>query len=196
MKVVASKIVLFLFMFFFFAWSSFKAVEHSSLLWCMRAFVGLVGSICVFRSAPHRTRDTSTVALFVSWASVICPLLYSYNYTDNNDLYLVLTVAGLAISGISLLELDKSFGIVPGFRELKTSGLYRIVRHPIYAGYLLASLGWLLYTPSLGNCFVYLAQFFFTVTRIHFEERLLQSSCPEYAEYKNLTKFKLIPLVF
>ena len=36
-------------------------------------------------------------------------------------------------------------------RQLKTSGLYRLVRHPLYASYLLSYLGYVLANTNLRN---------------------------------------------
>jgi protein-S-isoprenylcysteine O-methyltransferase Ste14 len=79
--------------------------------------------------------------------------------------------------------------------ELVTSGPYRLVRHPIYAGILVAGLGtaiglsWLWLAPvALGAIyFVYAA----TV-----EERYLTNQFPDaYPAYKRSTKM-LVPFVF
>jgi len=78
--------------------------------------------------------------------------------------------------------------------ELVTSGPYRLVRHPIYSGLLLAVLGtalatdihWLIVFGIVGVYFVYSARV---------EERLLSSSFPTaYSNYKMKTKM-LIPFV-
>lgn len=79
--------------------------------------------------------------------------------------------------------------------ELVTSGPYRLVRHPIYSGILLAGLGtavslswlWLIALALVGISFVYSA----TV-----EERYLTEQFPDtYPTYKRSTKM-LVPLVF
>ena len=79
--------------------------------------------------------------------------------------------------------------------ELVTSGPYRLVRHPIYSGILVASIGtavalswlWLTALALAGIYFVYAA----TV-----EERYLTEQFPDdYPPYKRSTKM-LVPFLF
>jgi protein-S-isoprenylcysteine O-methyltransferase Ste14 len=79
--------------------------------------------------------------------------------------------------------------------ELVTSGPYRLVRHPIYFGFLLAGVGtavslswtWLIAVALVGVYFVYSA----TV-----EERNLTEQFPvAYPEYRRSTKM-LVPYIF
>lgn len=111
---------------------------------------------------------------------------------------LVLFASGLGVAVWARIYLGRNWGMPMTERaepELVTSGPYRLVRHPIYSGLLLALLGtalatnlyWLLALAFLGAYFTYSA----TV-----EERLLTASFPgEYASYKAHTKM-LIPFVF
>jgi protein-S-isoprenylcysteine O-methyltransferase Ste14 len=57
----------------------------------------------------------------------------------------LLVTLGIAIDVWGYLVLCRSFGIVPEARELKTTGPYRWVRHPVYLGQFLAQAGVLLF---------------------------------------------------
>jgi len=91
--------------------------------------------------------------------------------------------------------LGRSFGIVAANRGIVSSGPYRLVRHPIYLGYLVTHLGFLLSNMSARNAAIYAAVYFFQVARIRAEERLLASD-GEYREYLSCVKYRLIPGVF
>ena len=93
------------------------------------------------------------------------------------------------------LFLRRSFGIAPANRGIKTGGMYRIVRHPIYAGYLLAHVGALLLIPSLLNLAIYAISWAAQIPRILAEERLLGQSAA-YRDYMTRTRWRLIPGVF
>jgi len=61
----------------------------------------------------------------------------------------MLMLMGLLAQISGKLSLWRSFGLVPANRGVRTHGLYRVVRHPIYAGYTLTHIGFLLGFPSL-----------------------------------------------
>ncbi len=93
------------------------------------------------------------------------------------------------------LVLRRSFGIAPANRGIKRSGPYRLVRHPIYAGYLIAHIGVMMVMPSLLNLTIYIIGWWAQVLRLLAEERLL-SEDPAYREFKSETRWRLIPGVF
>src|SRR5918997_5114714 len=65
-----------------------------------------------------------------------------------------LMLAGLALQISAKLTLRRSFGVVAANRGVKMSGPYRLVRHPMYAGYLMTQIAFLLNHPSLWNAAV------------------------------------------
>ena len=79
--------------------------------------------------------------------------------------------------------------------QLIQTGLYKLVRHPIYFGVILVSFGWAgieqtIYTLVLA----FIVPIFFDL-KSRQEERWLTQKFSEYAEYKMTTK-KLIPFVY
>ena len=58
---------------------------------------------------------------------------------------------GLYVQISGKVILGRSFGVIAANRGIKVAGPYRIVRHPIYAGYIIIHLGFLLAFPSLWN---------------------------------------------
>jgi protein-S-isoprenylcysteine O-methyltransferase Ste14 len=77
-----------------------------------------------------------------------------------------------------------------------STGLYAIVRHPLYSGALLL----LAFTPlALGSYWtmlVILPLFPVLVWRLLDEERFLKQNLPGYAEYCHSTRFRLIPWIW
>lgn len=106
---------------------------------------------------------------------------------------LVFTGAILQLAGI--LSLNRSFAIVASRRVIKTRGMYRFVRHPMYASYALIYFGYLLLSFDVGNLFWCILAFVLFVLRINSEERHLQVDS-EYCSYKERVKYRLIPFVY
>lgn len=92
---------------------------------------------------------------------------------------LVVAVAGASGLGTSLTPMPTP----SASSQLRTGGLYRYVRHPIYAGLLLASLGEVVRSASGWKVAAFLALFALFTVKARFEERLLAERYPEYASY-------------
>lgn len=93
------------------------------------------------------------------------------------------------------IALGRSFGIVAANRGVVSSGPYRLVRHPIYLGYLVTHAGFLLSNTSVRNVAIYAAAYVFQFARIHAEERILGQD-GEYREYLRSVRYRLIPGVY
>lgn len=108
---------------------------------------------------------------------------------------LVLMLTGLTMQIAAKLVLNRSFGMVAANRGIKIGGPYRIVRHPMYAGYLLTQIAFLLANFSLWNSSVYAFGFGLQIMRILAEEQILMQD-PTYREFAAKTQYRLIPGVY
>jgi protein-S-isoprenylcysteine O-methyltransferase Ste14 len=106
--------------------------------------------------------------------------------------------AGIAVKAIFDLG-RKQLSIwpapVPG-AELKTGGLYNVVRHPLYAGVLLSTFGYATATASPERVALAVAFAVFLAKKISVEEEYLCDTYPEYPSYQDNVPFKLIPRIF
>lgn len=93
------------------------------------------------------------------------------------------------------LSLRRSFGIAPANRGIKSDGMYRFVRHPMYAGYLVVHIGILMLMPSVINLLVYAIGWWAQILRLKAEEALL-SQDEAYAAYMAKVRYRLIPGLF
>jgi protein-S-isoprenylcysteine O-methyltransferase Ste14 len=103
-----------------------------------------------------------------------------------------LLVMGLVVQMWAKLTLGRSLGLVPAHRGLKLSGPYRYVRHPMYGGYLLSHLAYLLVNPTWWNFAVYGLCYGLQFPRLLAEERLLRRD-PRYGAYESEVRSRLIP---
>ena len=106
-----------------------------------------------------------------------------------------LVILGNVIQIAAKLFLRRSFGIAPANRGIKTDGMYRFVRHPMYAGYALVHLGILALMPTLLNLTIYAIGWWAQILRLLAEERLL-SEDPAYRDFMTKTRWRLIPGLF
>ena len=105
---------------------------------------------------------------------------------------LVLMAAGLAFSISAKIFLRRSFGILPANRGVQLGGPYRLVRHPMYAGYVLTHAGFLISSFELRNILAYAACWTAMALRIRAEEAIL-SRDPAYRAYQANVRSRLIP---
>lgn len=106
-----------------------------------------------------------------------------------------LLVFGVMLQIASTLSLNRSFAIVASLRTVKTKGMYRIVRHPMYASYSISLLGYLLFNASIFNLFCFIATLIYFYFRIEEEEKLLSHDV-RYIAYKQHVRYRLIPLIY
>ena len=76
------------------------------------------------------------------------------------------------------------------------TGLYGIVRHPMYAVTLLLFLSMPLVLGSLISFAIFLVYPFIIAKRIRNEEKVLEEQLPGYREYKQKVKYRMIPFIW
>lgn len=124
------------------------------------------------------------------------PMLIAPVTADNEVVILMLLqFFGIFMATIATISLNTSFAIVPAIRNIKTGGLYSIIRHPIYFSYFLTFTCVVLQNFSLVNIVVLLALYATDIYRIKAEEKIL-SEDPGYDLYKMRVRYRLIPFVW
>ena len=76
------------------------------------------------------------------------------------------------------------------------TGLYGIVRHPMYSVTLLLFLSMPLVLGSLFSFFIFLAYPFIIAKRIRNEEEVLTRELTGYKQYKEKVKYRIIPFIW
>jgi protein-S-isoprenylcysteine O-methyltransferase Ste14 len=107
----------------------------------------------------------------------------------------ILSAAGLGLVIVGKMALGRSFGIAPANRGVVMRGPYVVVRHPIYAGYLLTHIAFLLAHPTPWNAAVLVVADSALVIRALIEERVLGADA-EYQSYCRRVGWHLVPGVF
>jgi protein-S-isoprenylcysteine O-methyltransferase Ste14 len=78
---------------------------------------------------------------------------------------------------------------------VRRGGPYQLVRHPMYSGYVVTQLGFLLLNPSLWNAAVYALAWTTLVMRIGEEEKFLSQDIA-YRDYQADVRYRLIPGIY
>ena len=76
------------------------------------------------------------------------------------------------------------------------TGLYGVVRHPMYSATLLLFLSMPLVLGSVYSFVIFLAYPFIIAKRIKHEEEFLEKELKGYKEYKQKVKYRLIPFIW
>lgn len=93
------------------------------------------------------------------------------------------------------IYLSRTIEVQEGQKVIDT-GLYAIVRHPMYAVTLLLFLSMPLVLGSVISFVIFLTYPFIIAKRIRNEEELLEKELAGYSEYKEKVKYRLIPFVW
>jgi protein-S-isoprenylcysteine O-methyltransferase Ste14 len=183
-----------LFGFFAYAhFSKFQATREWALL-LMVVSETLTAAFFVFRSGP-KTVSESPFDWLIAIAGTFAPLFLrpvSWGVFPAGSIAIAL---GTALQIVSLLSLNRSFALVAAKREIKTSWMYRIIRHPLYGSYFLIFTGYVLAHTTATNLLVYCLTMGFLCMRIFREERHL-SADPSYRAYMLEVRYRLVPFVF
>ncbi len=107
-----------------------------------------------------------------------------------------LQLASMAWQFTAKVFLGRSFGLLPAQRGLVTAGPYRIVRHPIYFGYLIGHIGFLLANFTWRNAAVLALLYAAQVVRIRREEAILAATDAGYPGYQQRVRWRLLPFVY
>jgi protein-S-isoprenylcysteine O-methyltransferase Ste14 len=173
-------------------------------LWIILVLYLIVSAVGVKRDVHDNLLPSIILALAII-AAFLLPHLPLFDFVNFAPVNQTLSVIGISICIAGMIfffwarqtlgkNWSKTVTIKEG-HELVTSGPYRLVRHPIYTGGLIAAIGsaivaggaWVFLLIILGSLFIW---------RVGAEDKLMAQQFPnEYPEYKKRTK-ALIPFLF
>ena len=103
---------------------------------------------------------------------------------------LAVMAGGLLIGGLALRDLGASLTAMPHPREdaeFVDAGIYRVVRHPMYAALITTAIGWVLVTTSVPAAVAAVALAVWLDLKSRREEAWLLGRYPEYEGYRRRT---------
>lgn len=110
----------------------------------------------------------------------------------------VLVAVGLVVAQLVVIQNGYAAATitVEAGQRLVTTGLYGLVRHPMYVGGLVMMLGTPLALDSYWGLAVLVPSVVVLGARIVDEERMLTEQLPGYREYRQRVRYRLIPNVW
>mgnify|MGYP002385616438 FL=1 len=91
--------------------------------------------------------------------------------------------------------LSRTIEVQQGQQVIDT-GLYGIVRHPMYSATIILFLSMPLVLGSLLSFAIFLAYPAIIVKRLRNEEKILEAELPGYSDYEKKVRYRLIPFVW
>lgn len=134
---------------------------------------------------------------------ILCGLHHRFGWKPEMPAWAVIAASVLFLAGYAMYAevlrentyLARTVSVQEGQRVIDT-GLYGVVRHPMYLATLLMFLSMPLVLGSLWGFLVFLAYPVLIAVRIRNEEQVLSEGLTGYRDYQQKVKYRLIPLIW
>ena len=155
----------------------------------------VVAVFLVIRRNPKETHHSWQTWITTALGTLAPFLLRPLDATADVLIGNIFQITGFTLQIMALLALNRSLGLLPAYRGIKSSGMYGWVRHPLYMAYLVTYLGFFINNPGVANGVVIVSGTAFLMMRIYYEEALL-FRYKDYVQYAHKTRWRLIPAVW
>jgi protein-S-isoprenylcysteine O-methyltransferase Ste14 len=174
-KIDYKKYVGSLIMFSFAVLSILRWNRSGELFFLLLSFRDLVASYFLATREKAEVNSGNTMAI-LAYVSSGLPLLYfsapfGIELRSHRLVFDLLTIVGFLIVTWATIDLGTKIGVSPAKRgEKVVKGIYRFVSHPMYLGYCIAQLGWVL--VNKWNLYIYLTALLLFALRARSESKM------------------------
>ncbi|MFZ2266263.1 MAG: methyltransferase [Azonexus sp.] len=183
------------------AWQGWALLREGDFGFVEAAFIAqnlvLAGIVLIRRD--HQAIDANPLHQFVALAAFFSGAAFvGQPGTGDAGLHLLsqgIIVAANLLGIATLLNLGRSFGILIACRGVKTGGLYRLIRHPMYLSDILLRLGYTVSHFSAVTVGLALLSIGLYIYRARLEEGFLVDQ-PGYRAYMEKVRYRLLPGIF
>jgi protein-S-isoprenylcysteine O-methyltransferase Ste14 len=172
--------------------------EPSDVLLLMSLVAEVVSLLLLLAAGRARDETISirtTVLAFVTSYFFLVVDLNSGSALTSAAVPVAAMAFGTSLQIYAKITLGRSFGVMPANRGVVASGPYRAVRHPIYLGYLITHLGFLVGSFDLWNLCAVIAIHTLLALRALEEEKVLGLDAA-YRAFSARTAYRIIPGLF
>ncbi len=133
---------------------------------------------------------------------VLAGLNYRFRWLELSNIIVIISSVVFLISYLIYAEVLRENTHLSRTIEVKTnqkvidSGLYGIVRHPMYLATIFLFLSIPLILGSLSSFVIFLSYPFIIIKRIKNEEKVLEKELQGYKNYQKKVKYRLIPYIW
>lgn len=157
--------------------------------------LGIIAFFFLIRRMP-KTTSWKPWDILIASVGTLAPFFFSLEETGATKIVgVIFQILGICLVIWAVLSLNRSVGILPANRGIQTRGLYRFVRHPLYASYQVSNVGYLINHFSVYNVVILCIGLLAQSLRIFAEERHL-SADPAYVAYKGKVRWRIFPFIF
>jgi len=193
---------------------------HAWVLLGTMLTIHLIGNLSIARASPALLEERARFPLRRDQSSLDKVLLPAFmaayaivvaidGYDANHDPILGAPTAAISAAGLALAVLGKTLVMLTlrtnayastvvrhqaerGHRVIST-GVYSVVRHPMYAGLILSMFGMGLWLGTYAGAISALMPAVILAIRIVVEENVLRSTLVEYDAYRTRVRYRLLP---
>jgi protein-S-isoprenylcysteine O-methyltransferase Ste14 len=165
--------------------------------WLWLGGAALMGLLVLIR-IPPRTAMVTASTLLATGVSMVVPAMMRPEQPSHGLLAgtaVLVELFGVTLGQVGRVYLGRRFGLLPADRGIVTSGPFRLIRHPVYAGWLVLSIGYVMAFPTIRNGLIVMVTLPFILWRILQEETLLAGD-PDFCDYLARTRWRLIPGIY
>lgn len=133
---------------------------------------------------------------------IVAGLDYRFNLLKINKIYTYIFAVVLLLSYLMWAEvlrentyLSRTIRVEENQKVVDT-GLYGIVRHPMYSATIILFLSMPIVLGSFASFLIFLVYPILIIFRIKNEEKLLEKELEGYIEYKKRVKYRIIPFIW